>query len=155
MRGGRRGFTFVELLTVVLVISILAGIGILKYLDLRHRALSAQVVADLEAIRLAAYTQYYETGAWAPDAGAGVKPPELEPYMSQNFSFTKPEYTLDWENFAPATPGPTGGLQIAVVVAASSPRLAQSLALHLGTRTPFVVTGSTITYVLVGPDGRS
>ena len=74
MMRGRRGFTFIELLIVVLVLSILAGIGILKYIDLRHRALSAQVVGDVEAIRLAAYTRYYETGAWAPDAGAGVKP---------------------------------------------------------------------------------
>jgi prepilin-type N-terminal cleavage/methylation domain-containing protein len=155
MRGGRRGFTFIELLIVVLVLGILAGIAILKYIDLRHRALSAQVVGDVEAIRLAAYTRYYETGHWAPDAGAGVKPPELAPYMSQNFSFTKPEYTLDWENFAPATPGPTGGLQIGIVVAASDARLAQSLALHMGNRAPFIVTGSTITYVLVGPDGRS
>jgi prepilin-type N-terminal cleavage/methylation domain-containing protein len=155
MTRGRRGFTFIELLVVVLVLSILAGIGILKYIDLRHRALSAQVVGDVEAIRLAAYTRYYETGAWAPDAGAGVKPVELTPYMSQNFTFTRPEYTLDWENFAPANPGPTGAMQVGIVVAASDARLARSLALHLGTRSPFIVTGATITYVLVGPDGRS
>lgn len=155
MREGRRGFTFIELLVVVLVIGILAGIGILKYIDLRHRALSAQVVGDVEAIRLAAYTRYYETGTWAPDAGRGVKPVELTPYMSQNFSFTKPEYTLDWENFAPANPGPTGAMQIGIVIDASDARLAHSLALHLGNRAPFFVTGSTITYVLVGPDGRS
>jgi prepilin-type N-terminal cleavage/methylation domain-containing protein len=155
MMRGRRGFTFIELLVVVLVLSILAGIGILKYIDLRHRALSAQVVGDVEAIRLAAYTQYYETGAWAPDAGAGVKPPELAPYMSQSFSFIKPEYTLDWENFAPPTPGPSAGLQIGIVVAATDARLAHSLALHMGNRSPCIVTGSTITYVLVGPDGQS
>jgi prepilin-type N-terminal cleavage/methylation domain-containing protein len=155
MRRGRRGFTFIELLIVVLVLAILAGIGILKYIDLRHRALSAQVVADVEAIRLAAYTRYYETGAWAPDAGAGIKPAALTPYLSQNFSFSKPEYTLDWENFAPPVPGPTGGLQVGVVIDAANPRLARSLALHMGNRAPFIVTGSTITYVLVGPDGRS
>jgi prepilin-type N-terminal cleavage/methylation domain-containing protein len=155
MKARRQGFTFIELLVVVLVISILAGIGILKYIDLRHRALSAQVVGDVEAIRLAAYTRYYETGKWAPDAGAGVKPVELTPYMSQNFSFTKPEYTLDWENFAPVNPGPTGAMQIGIVIDASDARLARSLALHLGNRAPFFITGSTITYVLVGPDGRS
>jgi prepilin-type N-terminal cleavage/methylation domain-containing protein len=152
---GRRGFTFIEMLIVVLVLGVLAGIAILKYIDLRHRALSAQVVADLEAIRLAAYTGYYETGSWAPETSAGVKPAALTPYMSQNFSFTKPEYKLDWENFAPAVPGPTGGIQIGVVVDASNPQLARSLALHMGNRAPFIVTGSTITYVLVGPDGRS
>jgi hypothetical protein len=46
-------------------------------------------------------------------------------------------------------------MQVGVVVDASNPRLARSLRLHMGTRAPFFVTGSTITYVLVGPDGRS
>jgi prepilin-type N-terminal cleavage/methylation domain-containing protein len=155
MMQGRRGFTFIELLIVVIVMGILAGLGVLKYIDLRHRALSAQVVADLEAIRLAAYTGYYETGAWAPESGAGVKPAALTPYMSQSFSFSKPEYTLDWENFVPPGGGPSGGIQIGVVVDAVNPTLARTLALHMGNRAPFIVTGSTVTYVLVGPDGRS
>ncbi|HET7422815.1 MAG TPA: type II secretion system protein [Gemmatimonadales bacterium] len=155
MMRGRRGFTFIELLVVCAVIGILSGLAVLKYIDLRYRAMSAQVVGDLEAIRLAAYTGYYETGHWAPDAGPGLMPAQLVPYMSTSFSFSKPEYTLDWENFVPPGGGPSGGMQVGVVVDASNARLARSLRLHMGTRAPFFITGSTITYVLVGPDGRS
>jgi prepilin-type N-terminal cleavage/methylation domain-containing protein len=155
MMRGRRGFTFIELLVVCAVIGILSGLAVLKYIDLRYRALSAQVVGDLESIRLAAYTGYYETGHWAGDAGPGLMPPQLVPYMSKSFSFSKPDYTLDWENFVPPGGGPSGSMQVGIVVDASNARLARSLALHMGNKVPFFVTGSTITYMLVGPDGRS
>ena len=155
MMRGRKGFTFIELLIVCAVIGILSGLAVLKYIDLRYRAMSAQVVGDLEAIRLAAYTGYYETGHWAPDAGPGLMPAQLVPYMSTSFSFSKPEYTLDWENFVPAGGGPSSSMQVGVVVDASNPRLARTLALHMGTRAPFFVSGTTVTYVLVGPDGKS
>jgi len=155
MIRGRRGFTFIELLVVCAVMGILASLAVLKYMDLRYRALSAQVVGDLEAIRLAAYTGYYETGSWAAETGPGVMPTQLVPYMSKSFAFTKPEYTLDWENLVPPGGGASGSMQVGVVVDASNARLAKTLALHMGTRAPFFVTGNTVTYVLVGPDGRS
>lgn len=155
MRRDRRGFTFIELLIVVAVMAILAGLATLKYIDLRHRALSAQVIGDLEAIRLAAYTGFYDTGTWAPDAGAGIKPPALDAYLSRSFTFSKPDYTLDWENFVPPDGGPSGGMQIGVVVSASNPRLARTLAQSLGEKAPFIVAGTTLTYVIVGADGRT
>jgi len=155
MKRDRRGFTFIELLIVVAVMAILASLATLKYIDLRHRALSAQVIGDLEAIRLAAYTGFYETGTWAPDAGAGIKPPALDSYLSRSFSFSKPDYTLDWENFVPPGGGPSGGLQIGVVVSAKNPRLARTLAQNLGDRGPFILAGTTLTYVIVGADGRT
>ena len=52
---GRDGFTLIELLMVMIVLGVLAGLASLKYIDLRHRARAAQVAADLEAVRLAAY----------------------------------------------------------------------------------------------------
>ena len=69
MSRRRGGFTFIELLIVVIVIGLLAGLGMLKYMDLKHRAMSAQAVADLQAIRLAGYSAWYETGTWPGDAG--------------------------------------------------------------------------------------
>ena len=35
----RRGFTFIEVLVVMIVMSILATLAVLKYIDLKHRAL--------------------------------------------------------------------------------------------------------------------
>ena len=44
----RRGFTFIEVLVVMIVMSILATIAVLKYIDLKHRALSSSATADLQ-----------------------------------------------------------------------------------------------------------
>jgi prepilin-type N-terminal cleavage/methylation domain-containing protein len=155
MKARRRGFTLIELLTVMIVMGVLAGMALLKYIDLRHRARTSQAVGDLEAVRLAAYGAWYETGSWPADAGAGVVPPSLVPYLPGGFSFAKPEYTLDWENFAPPGGGPSGAMQVGVVVTSPDPRLQRALAQALGNKGPFVVAGGTLTYVIVGPDGRS
>lgn len=154
MSRRRRGFTFVEMLIVIVVLGILASLGLLKYLDLKHRALAAQAISDLEAVRLAGYSSWYEHGVWPGEVAAGVVPGGLTPYLAGGFSFSKPEYTLDWENFVPPGGGPSGGMQLGVVLTSTNPRFTNSLALHLGNKAPFFVVGNTLTYVIIGPDGR-
>lgn len=154
MSRGRRGFSFIELLVVMIVIGILAGLGVLKYIDLKHQAMSARAVADLHAIRLAGYGAWYETGAWPAEAGAGVVPAGLVPYLGTNFSFARPEYTLDWENFVPPGGGPSGGMQLGVVLTSSNARLTNALARNLADKVPFFIIDGNLTYVIVGPDGR-
>ena len=150
----RRGFTIIELMTVLLVIALLAGLAILRYIDLRHRAVSVAAISDLDAIRLAAYGRYYEDQQWPADYGDGVTPTELVSYLPRGFSFTRPDYTMDWENLG-STGGATGGaMQIGVIVTAKNSRLATVLAQSVGNRFPFTVIGNTVTYVIVGPDGR-
>jgi len=151
----RHGFTIIELMMVMLVMGILASLAVLKYVDLRHRARAAQVAADLESVRLAAYGAWYEHNAWPSEAGPGQVPADLVPYLPQNFSFTRPEYTLDWENFVPPGGGPSTGMQLGVVVTASTPRLQRTLEQVLGNRMPFVSVGGTLTFIIVGPDGQS
>ena len=142
-------------MTVMIVIGILAGMALLRYIDLRHRARTVAAAADLRAIRLAAYGAWYENGTWPADAGPGVVPPGLVPYLPGNFSFAKPDYTLDWENFVPPGGGPSGGMQLGVVVTSSDPRLQKALAQALGNKGPFVNVGGTLTFIIVGPDGKS
>ena len=154
MRRTRAGFTFIELLVVMIVIGLLAGLGLLKYMDLKHRAMSAQAIADLEAIRLAGYSAWYENGVWPGEVGAGIVPPGLAPYLAGSFSFAKPEYTLDWENFVPPGGGPSGGMQLGVVLTSSNTRLTTVLAQNLGNKAPFFIIGGNLTYVILGPDGR-
>jgi prepilin-type N-terminal cleavage/methylation domain-containing protein len=151
---GRRGFTFIEVLVVVVVLSILSSLAILKYIDLKHRALSASATADLQAVRLAAYSSWYEHGTWPGDAGAGVVPPGLTPYLPVGFTFSKPEYTLDWDNLVPPNGGPSGAMQLGVVVSTTNSRLMKALQDNLGSKAPFFVVGGTLTFVIVGPDGR-
>ena len=81
-------------------------------------------------------------------------PPALTPYLPLGFDFSKPEYTLDWENFVPPGGGPSGGMQLGVVLSSSNTRLTKVLAQNLGNKGPFIVVGSDLTFVIVGPDGR-
>jgi prepilin-type N-terminal cleavage/methylation domain-containing protein len=150
----RRGFTFIEILVVVIVLSILSTLALLKYIDLKHKALSASATADLQAVRLAAYSAWYEHGAWPAEVGAGTVPAGLVPYLPIGFSFSKPEYTLDWDNFVPPSGGPTGGMQLGVVVSSSNARLMKTLQDNLGSKAPFFVVGGTLTFVIIGPDGN-
>jgi len=150
----RRGFTFIEILVVMIVLSILSSLAILKYIDLRHRALSASATADLQAVRLAAYSAWYEHGNWPNEEGAGVVPAGLVPYLPVGFIFSKPEYTLDWDNFVPPGGGPSGAMQLGVVVSTTNARLMKALQDNLGSKAPFFVVGGNLTFVIVGPDGR-
>jgi prepilin-type N-terminal cleavage/methylation domain-containing protein len=149
----RSGFTIVELLTVMIVLGLLAGIAVLKYIDLRHRARAAAVVGDLHAVRIAAYGAMYENGSWPAETGPGNVPPGLAPYLPASFSFVKPEYTLDWENFAPPGGGPAMPFQVGVVITAAEPKLQHTLEQILGTKGPFISFGGTLTYIIAGPDG--
>jgi prepilin-type N-terminal cleavage/methylation domain-containing protein len=150
----RGGFTFIEVLVVLIVMSILATLAVLKYIDLKHRALSSSATADLQAVRLAAYSAWYEHSAFPADAGAGTVPPALVPYLPRGFTFDKPEYTLDWDNFVPPNGGPTGSMQLGVVVSSTNARLMKTLQDNLGSKAPFFVLGNTLTFVIIGPDGR-
>ena len=76
-------------------------------------------------------------------------------FLPKNFSFNRPEYQLDWDNMSPPAGGTTAGMQVGVVVTASDPRLQAAMASNLGTRLPFVLVGNTLTFIIVGPDGRS
>jgi prepilin-type N-terminal cleavage/methylation domain-containing protein len=153
MTRRRRGFTIIELLTVMIVIGILAGIALLKYIDLRHRARTAAVVSDLQTVRLAAYGAYYETNAWPGQAAPGVVPPAMVPYLPTNFSFATPEYTLEWVNLAAPGGGPSATLQVYVNVTTTDPRLQHAIEQSLGSKLPFISVGNTLTFIIVGPDG--
>jgi prepilin-type N-terminal cleavage/methylation domain-containing protein len=154
MRSSRGGFTFVEMLIVMIVLGVLASLAVLKYIDLRHRAMTAQATADLESVRLAAYSAWYETGNWPDEEVAGVVPAGLAPYLAKGFSFSKPEYTFDWENLVPPGGGISGGMQLGVTVVAANEALRRSLVQTLGSKSPFFVVGGDITFVIIGPDGK-
>ena len=150
-----RGFTFIEMLIVMIVIGLLAALATLKYIDLRNRALTAQAASDMEAVRLAAYSTWYETGNWPADVGSGVVPVEMTAYLPKGFVFSRPEYTLDWENLVPPSGGTSAGMQLGVIISSSNPRMQLALEQSLGNKGPFFITGSDLTFVIIGPDGRS
>jgi prepilin-type N-terminal cleavage/methylation domain-containing protein len=154
-RRNRRGFTFVELMVVVVVIAILAGMMVMRYIELTHRALTAQITSDMENVRLAAFTKFYDTGQWPSAPGPGVVPPELVPYLGTGFSFTRKDYTLEFENFVPPGGGTSATYQVAIRFSSTNQNLVNTMIQVVGTRSPYILLGSDVAVVLVGPDGQT
>lgn len=146
----RRGFTIIELLIVMVVLGILASIGLLRYVDLRDHAVAAAIMGDLENIRLSAYNYWADHDTFPPEAAPGTMPAGLQPYMSGGFQFDNPKYTLDWENTGG---GGSGGMEAGVIVTSTSTHLMAVLARRAGTGLPFFVAGSSVVFIIVGPDG--
>jgi prepilin-type N-terminal cleavage/methylation domain-containing protein len=154
-RRDRRGFTLPEILIAMLVMAILAGMMVMRYIELKHRALTAQATADMENVRLAAFTKFYDTGQWPSAAGPGVVPPELVPYLGTGFSFSRPDYTLEFENYVPPGGGTSSTYQIAIRFSSSNQNLVNTMVQVVGDRAPYVVLGNSVAVVLVGPDGQT
>ena len=82
----------------------------------------------------------------------GLSKPELVPYLPTNFEFTKPEYTLDWDNFTGG--GPSAPYQIGVTVWATDPKLMSKVVQILGADSPYYWTGTSFTYMLIDASGN-
>jgi prepilin-type N-terminal cleavage/methylation domain-containing protein len=95
---GRSGYTLIELLTVMVLISVLAAIAQPRLRQAIVRARAATVIGDLNAVKVAVINYEADRGRWPDEAGPGVIPPGLEPYLPSGFSFVKPEYELDYDN---------------------------------------------------------
>lgn len=146
----RRGFTIVELLVVFVVLAILASIAVLKYIDLRNHAIVADVQAELNAVRLAAYNYWADYNDFPPDAGPGVVPAGMQPYLADT-AFAGPQYTLDWENFQGS--GQSGGMQVGIVVTSSDGGLMALLSRRAAGGLPYFAVGNSVVFMIVGPDG--
>lgn len=99
-RRSQRGFTMIELLIVISILSILVRVSLPAYKGIQRDAVATQALGDFNTVRAAAVAQYEATGAYAVDGPAGVVPGGMAPFLPRNYSFTKEQYSLDWENFA-------------------------------------------------------
>ncbi|MGH7517475.1 MAG: type II secretion system protein [Gemmatimonadales bacterium] len=153
-RPNRRGFTVIELLTVLIVMAVLASMMVLRLSDLKNRAISTKATTDMDMVRKAGYARFYDTGAWPAGGGVGVVPGDLMPYLPNSFTFVRSEYTLEWENVAPPGGGPSTSYQVAVRLTSSNARLMQTLAQTMGNRSPYIMMGNELVVIVVGPDGR-
>ncbi len=141
----------VELLTVVFLLGILAGIALLKFIDLRNNALAAQMANDLRAIQIAAFNYYADAETWPAETGAGAVPAGLGPLLPGQLasSFDRGQYVLDWENFGSGAPD----IVVGVTVTSNDTKLFAKFVQYLGTRSPFFLSGSQLTYLIAGPGG--
>lgn len=144
MMRDRRGFTMVELLTVMVVIGVLSGMVVMRYIDLQNDALAAKIGAEMQQIRVAAISYYADHEEFPADGTPGVRPPEFENLLSGSVDFTNPSYNLTWLN--------TDGQPIGVIVESSRPGLGAKLRQRLVYGNPFITWGSDdVMYVIKIP----
>jgi prepilin-type N-terminal cleavage/methylation domain-containing protein len=74
------GFTLIELVVVIAILGILAGIAIPRFLDSQATAKGAKIVADLRTIDSAA-TIYYAKNSKFPTAITGNNPPTTDGFV--------------------------------------------------------------------------
>ncbi len=77
-----RGFTLIELIVIIVVLAILSGVAIPKYIDYSERARVTAISANLKMIRRALLNYRMEKGDYPPDQLGGVMPPEMNEYFS-------------------------------------------------------------------------
>jgi general secretion pathway protein G len=157
MRHIRRGFSFIEILIVMIIIGLLARIAIPRYSDMKRRAIAGSIVGDVHTIRTAAYTYYTEKNTWPPEYGPGVVPTELVSYLPGNFSFTRPDFEYDYEEWSlsSGTPGnPQQEEIIALSVTTNDPLLAQQLLKLAGQGYVPFASGNKVTFFVSGVAGN-
>lgn len=138
----RRGFSFIELLTVMIVIGILASIALLKYRDFTNEALAARVGTDVQTVRLAALNYYTDTEQWPAETGPGQVPAEIVRYLPDGWRFSPGAYELDWENL--------GGV-VGVTVRSSRAGLIAKLVQRFVRGNPFIDLGGEVMYIIAAP----
>ncbi len=99
--------TLIELLTVMVIISVLAAIVQPMLFNVIVKARAADVISDMQAIRLAAFTYQTDEQVWPAEVGSGVVPAGLGAYLPEGFDLVDDDYTLDYDNWG-GTPFMTG-----------------------------------------------
>jgi prepilin-type N-terminal cleavage/methylation domain-containing protein len=96
--GRRAGFTLIELMLVVVIVSILAGLAIPNYQNVVVKARAADLLGRIDVVEHAVQSFLGDNNAWPVDSAAGVVPTGVVNYLPENFQFTGDEFQLDWEN---------------------------------------------------------
>ncbi len=83
MKGFSRGdgFTLVEIMIVVVIIGLLAGIAIPTFVGIRQRAQTTRMVNDFRTFSNAFEVHAFELGYWPDDVDRGVIPPTVTEYL--------------------------------------------------------------------------
>lgn len=144
----RRGFSMIELMTVMAVIGLLAALGIPRYRDMKRRAFYANVVSDFNTVRVAAYNYFADNATYPPDGGSGAPPAVLVPYLPEGFVFENENYTLDYDVW----PSPFNPSQfvIGVTVTSKDQELVNLVARNIQAGGMGINVGNGYTYIFAG-----
>lgn len=94
-----RGFTLVELVVVILILGVLAGIAAPRLVDQGEDAAVAAFASQLRLMIAASERCKVVTGEFPSDSFTGTLPPEIEPFLNtQGWNATTPlGGKWDWE----------------------------------------------------------
>ena len=144
----RRGFSLIELMTVMAVIGLLAALGIPRYRDMKRRGYSANVISDFNTVRVAAFTYFADNATYPPDGGSGTPPAVLVPYLPQAFSFSGEHYMLDYDVWpSPLNPSQ---LVVGITVTSSDQELVNMVARTIQAGGMGINVGNGYTYIFAG-----
>ena len=129
------GFTLIETVIVLCIVSVLVRIAIPAYAAIRRDSIASQAVGDFNVVRSATIAQFEATGRYPADAPSGFVPAGMAAYLPRDFSFARREYELDWQNYVVAdttTSGAVPGQILALTVTAHDPQMGLTVLSHLG-----------------------
>jgi prepilin-type N-terminal cleavage/methylation domain-containing protein len=147
-RRRRRGFSLIELMTVVSVLGLLVAIALPRYRDMKRRAFAAKIAADFNTVRVAAYNYFADNSTYPPDGSPGVAPAALLPYLPQNFRFANGNYTLDYDVWP--SPSDPKQLVVAVTVTSGDQQLVNMVARNSPSGGTGINVGNGYTYIFAG-----
>ena len=144
----RRGFSMIELMTVMAVIGLLAALGLPRYRDMKRRAYYANAVSDFNTVRVAAYNYFADNATYPPDGAPGTPPVVLAPYLPQGFTFTNEQYTLDYDVWP--SPFNPSQLIVGVTVTSGDQQLVNLIARNIQSGGMGINVGNGYTYIFAG-----
>lgn len=78
----RRGFTLVEIMVVVMIISILATLSVPAIARIQRKTRTAAIMNDFRVFSAAFETYAHENGKWPAESAAGVMPTGMSSYIN-------------------------------------------------------------------------
>lgn len=92
--------TFIELMIVITILSIVANIALPKVQKIRRQTEAASVIADVHAVRMAAYDEFAGTQTFPKSGRWGRVPPELVGSLPPGFTFDPGTVTYRWRRWS-------------------------------------------------------
>jgi prepilin-type N-terminal cleavage/methylation domain-containing protein len=156
MNREERGFTLLELVIVLVFVGIIAAIAIPNYLSLVRKTHVMQAVADLQAVRAAAYIYYGDTMTWPKETPPGVMPPELKDRIPIQLTFSGPDYLLDWDNWYTVRGKllyPASGVGAGIGIISADEKLVEGVERILANAPMYQVSATKTTLRIAGANG--
>jgi len=131
-----QGFTLLELVVVIMMLGILAGIAVPNLQHALWKAHAASIVSDSHTVRLAAAEFMSDHGRYPRAGGWGSVPSELVDYLPDGFDFEYEGVVYLWSSATYSNDNNSWGtrhLGLFVVNYVRRPPLRRAMSAHRGT----------------------